>query len=140
MTRLEDDHYCFACGIDNPIGLKVDIRRGERESELRWRPTREFQGFREILHGGIVSTLLDEAMAHAVLGVVSGAATARMSVQFRCPVRTDSEITVRARVVERRGRVVSASASLFQQGDEMATAEGKFVIVRAESPAAGGEG
>ncbi|MFH1279028.1 MAG: PaaI family thioesterase [Candidatus Eisenbacteria bacterium] len=130
MTSLEDDRYCFACGRNNPAGLKVETRRENGSAELLWAPSREYQGFKGILHGGIVTTLLDEAMAHAVLSVVSGAATATISVQFRRPVRTDREVSVRALLEERRGRVLLAKAVLTQAGREMATAEGKFVLVR----------
>lgn len=130
MTSLEDDRYCFACGPENPAGLRVETDREDGTAEIRWTPGREYQGFKGILHGGIVSTLLDEAMAHAVLSVVPGAATASLSVRFQLPVSTDRDVTVRARVEERRGRVILASGVLLQEGREMATAEGKFVLVR----------
>lgn len=129
-TSLEDDRYCFACGPDNPSGLRVESNREEGTAEIRWTPGREYQGFKGILHGGIVSTLLDEAMAHAVLSVVSGAATAALSVRFQRPVSTDRDVTIRARVEERRGRVLLAKGVLTQEGREMATAEGKFVLLR----------
>lgn len=130
MTLLEDDRYCFLCGRDNPIGLHVEPERDEGRCTIRWKPEREYQGFRNILHGGIISALLDEAMAHAVLTVAPGAATASLAVSFKKPARTEGEITVTGRVVERRGRLVRASGVLVQEGEEKASAEARFVVVR----------
>ncbi|MFH1681278.1 MAG: PaaI family thioesterase [Candidatus Eisenbacteria bacterium] len=129
MTPIEDDRYCFLCGRDNPIGLHVEPKRESGRCEIRWMPAREYQGFRDVLHGGIISALLDEAMAHAVLSVAPGAATASLSACFRKPVRTDREIVVRARVDERRGRLLRASGVLVQEGEERAAAEAKFVVI-----------
>ena len=129
MTSLEDDRYCFACGRDNPSGLQVETRREDGSAELRWTPSREYQGFKEILHGGIVSTLLDEAMAHAVLSVREGTATAEMRVLFEKPVDTAGEITVEARVNEEKHRLLRASAELRQDGTQKASAQGTFIQV-----------
>jgi uncharacterized protein (TIGR00369 family) len=131
--RLTDDHYCFACGSENPVGLRLLPDRGEGRCEIRWTPRREHQGFQDILHGGIISTLLDEAMAHAVLSVIPGAATASLVVTFKKPVRPGREVTVRAVVAERKGRVLRTTACLLQDGEEKAAAEAKFVVIRAES-------
>lgn len=129
MTDLVDDRYCFACGPRNPVGLRVEVRREEGRCLLRWSPSREYQGFREILHGGILATLLDEAMAHAVLGVAPGAATASLRIRFRKPARTEGAILVEARVEERKGRLIRASGVLRQEDEEKASAEGTFVVV-----------
>jgi uncharacterized protein (TIGR00369 family) len=127
--RFEDDRYCYLCGPENPIGLRVKPNKADGRCEIRWMPEREYQGFRNILHGGIISALLDEAMAHAVLTVAPGAATVALSVCFRKPARTDREVHVRARVEERRGRLVRASAVLVQEGEERASAEARFVAL-----------
>ncbi len=126
MTPLGDDRYCFACGPENPIGLKVRSVREEGTAEIVWNPSREFQGFKGILHGGITSTLLDEAMAHAAINAV----TARISVRFRKPVRTDREIRVRARVTGRKGRLIRVTTTLVQEEETRASAEGEFILSR----------
>jgi len=135
LTRFEDDHYCFACGKENPAGLQVRVDRDDGRCRLLWNPKREFQGFREILHGGIISTLLDEAMAHAVLSVRGGTATAEIRVVFEKPVNTAEEITVEARVEEEKRRLLRASAELLQGGARKASARGTFVQVARPHPA-----
>jgi uncharacterized protein (TIGR00369 family) len=129
MPRLVDDRYCFVCGVRNPIGLHVRTEREEGVCLLRWTPSREYQGFQDVLHGGIISALLDEAMAHAVLTVAPGAATAALEVSFQKPTRTDREVLVSARVEERKGRIVKAAGSLSQEGETRASARGTFLVV-----------
>jgi acyl-coenzyme A thioesterase PaaI-like protein len=129
LSRFVDDHYCFACGKENPAGLRVRIDRNDGRCLLSWNPKREFQGFREILHGGIISTLLDEAMAHAVLSVRDGTATAEIRVVFEKPVDTSAEIFVEARVEEENRRLLRASAELLQAGTRKASARATFVQV-----------
>jgi acyl-coenzyme A thioesterase PaaI-like protein len=68
-------------------------------------------------------------MAHAVLTVAPGAATAALEVSFQKPTRTDREVLVSARVEERKGRIVKASGSLSQEGETRASARGTFLIV-----------
>ncbi len=68
MTDAEfvDDGYCFACGPYSPDGMHLHFERdGERAVRAEITLPPRFQGWRGTAHGGIVMTLLDEAMAHA---------------------------------------------------------------------------
>ena len=81
---FEDDGKCFACGHDNPIGLKLLFELdGEGRSVATFVPQRNFQGFSKVLHGGIVCTLLDEAMAWAMILHGYSGATVSLRVKFR---------------------------------------------------------
>ena len=83
--RALGDNYCFACGLDNPYGLKLDFRiEGDRfvtETTL----VREYQSYTGVAHGGIVSTLLDEAMGGYLVALGEKAVTGRLSVRYRRP-------------------------------------------------------
>ena len=127
LSDLIDDDCCFACGAANPHGLHVRVAASDGECELRWEPRPEFQGYRGILHGGIASTLLDEAMAYACISLAGPCATASMSVRFRRPVSTESPIVVRATASRLRERVIEASAELLQGDEVMCTADSRFV-------------
>lgn len=140
--KLIDDHYCFACGLKNPIGLKLRFqypREGECWAEFV--PLREYQGWQGVLHGGIVSTLLDEALAHALGGPErggggSGAVTAEISVSFKKPVLIGTKVILTGRVTGRRGRLIEASSQINSpQGDVLASAAGKLIIPRFRSDA-----
>jgi uncharacterized protein (TIGR00369 family) len=106
---------CFGCGEDNPGGLQLkrDMRIEGEEAIVETSVPSRFEGFRGVVHGGIVATLLDETMGLACtqgLGL-SGAMTAEISVRFRAPVLVDSPVTVRARAV-RDGRKLNCTAEV----------------------------
>ena len=74
-------------------------------------PAETWQGFPRIIHGGIVATVLDEAMAKAV-SAVGRALTGELRVRYRRPVAPGDELRVRGWVVERTRRVMRAEAAL----------------------------
>src|SRR5262245_4874414 len=58
---LEDDAMCFCCGQKNPIGLKLEFHETpDGRMGTIWIPRKEHQGFKDIVHGGLVATVLDE--------------------------------------------------------------------------------
>jgi uncharacterized protein (TIGR00369 family) len=120
--------YCFACGAANPVGLHLKPEASDGKCVMRWEPKREYQGYDDVLHGGITATLLDEAMAYACLSVQAGCATAEMETRFIRPISTAKPIMISAIMVERRRRMLRAEAELFQDGEIMARATGKFVV------------
>lgn len=104
--EIIEDSYCFACGKDNPIGLKLPIKLLDNEGGayiLPYKIKNEFQGYKGIVHGGIISTILDELSVYAAASINLKTVTANIEVKFLKPVYVDENITVRARVVEKRG-------------------------------------
>ena len=74
---------CFVCGPDNPIGLKVvfDIEDGKCIGEFV--PKKEHAGFRNITHGGILFSLLDDVMANFLWLQGERCFTARADIRYR---------------------------------------------------------
>ncbi len=62
--RALGDNYCFACGLDNPYGLKLDFRIEGDCYVARKTLAREYQSYTGVAHGVIVSTLLDLSLIH----------------------------------------------------------------------------
>ena len=120
--------HCFACGQDNPAGLKlVFTHRPEGVADATWIPGQEHQGWPGVVHGGLLSTVLDEAMSHAVLAAGLRAMTAELRVRFRRPAPPGCEVRIRGWVVERAKRLVEAEASLTDTaGAEYAHGWGRF--------------
>ncbi len=127
-----DDRHCFVCGEENRSGLRITPVGRDGRGSIEWHPSRVYQGYTGILHGGIVSALLDEAMAYAVMSVAGRAATAEISISFHRPVSTDLPVYVEAEIVRQRGRVFQTKAKILQGTDVMAKATAKFLAV--ESP------
>lgn len=125
---FRDDRHCFVCGELNELGLKLSPTGEDSRGTIRWTPGREHQGYAGVVHGGLISTLMDEAMAYAAMSLYGSCATREMTVKFRRPVNTGEEVLVEAEITETRGKLVRLKASLEQDGQLKAMAEGTFVI------------
>ena len=127
------DHGCFGCGDANPIGLRLQFYRTDEGVSATFLPRTEHEGYMRMIHGGIVSTVLDEAMSWAVIDSGRLAVTARMSIDFRKPVPSHEPLTITARVTRDRGRAVETSAELKSSaGELLASSTGLFIRVSEE--------
>jgi len=126
--RAQPQSACVACGPDHPHGLHLDFDLASDGSvSAYWTPGEDWQGFRGVIHGGIVSTVLDEAMAKAV-AAVGKALTGELRVRFRHPVRPGEDLRIRGWIVERTRRVIRAEATLTTlDGSERAHAWSAFL-------------
>jgi acyl-coenzyme A thioesterase PaaI-like protein len=120
---------CFVCGQDNPAGLRIAFRRLEGAGvAAAWTPETPWEGFRGIVHGGLVSTVLDEAMSKAVAASGNEALTAELRVRFRLPVRSKETFAIRGWIVRRNKRLIETEAVLTDlRGIEHAHAWGRFL-------------
>lgn len=130
-----NNHGCFGCGLANPIGLKLVFYRQEHAIEAVFTPQPEHEGYIGIVHGGILATLLDEAMSWAIISATHHLfVTLRIELAFRYPVRVGQEVRVRGWVEEKRGRFAKARAEILDtvEGRRLAEAAGSFVRVAPE--------
>ncbi len=124
---------CFACGRDNDIGLKLEFAHDPRgEALAAWTPASTHEGWPGVVHGGLLSTVLDEAMSHAVLAAGLKAMTAELRVRFREPAPSRCALTAKAWITARAKRLVEAEASITgADGREYAHGWGRFLCVDA---------
>ena len=133
LVNTSTDHGCFGCGEQNPIGLRLKFHRVDGAVQAAFTQEKIHEGYAQMTHGGIVATLLDEAMSWAVIDRGHLAVTARMDVQFRRPVPIGEPLIVTARVERDRKRLVEAAGELrTQAGDLLASANGVFMRVSQE--------
>jgi acyl-coenzyme A thioesterase PaaI-like protein len=122
-------HHCFACGSLNTsgMGLVLHVERGRSWVELTLEP--RFQGWEGIAHGGIVTTILDEVMAWALVGEDSWGLTARLSVDFKRPVVVGQALHAEGWIARARRRIVDTEGRLTDStsGQTLATATGVYV-------------
>ena len=131
--ELKDDHHCFACGQENPGGLKLDFKVDEesRSISTEFIPEKTFQGYKDITHGGVISTVLDEAMTKLAFSLGVDAVTAKLTVRFKSPLMVGEKAIVTGRLVKESGRVVTAEAvAVRPDGKVIAVAEGLLMRVR----------
>ena len=122
---------CFGCGVDNPHGLQLQFRLDpDGTVEASWIPDTKWEGLQGIVHGGIITTLLDEAMARAVATAGCKSMTADLRVRFREYAKTGEPLRVRGWVVKRRRRLIEAEATVVaHDGSERAHAWATFLAV-----------
>lgn len=124
------DNRCFACGSENPAGLRLDIRESADGVFAKIKMNPVFQGYQNIIHGGIVSTILDEMAVWASFKRGHKAATAELNVRIKKPMYVDTEYTATGRVVNIKHKLVMAQAEIKDFNDEIiACAEVKLIRI-----------
>lgn len=125
MARTELPHTrgCLVCGRENPHGLRlslhVDTDTGTVTTD--YTPTPQHIGFEGIIHGGVLATVLDEAMVWAATWAgkrfcVCGELTVRyrQSATVGAPLRVEAKVdAVRSRMIETSGSIVDAAGNVF---------------------------
>ncbi|HZL36867.1 MAG TPA: PaaI family thioesterase [Tepidisphaeraceae bacterium] len=132
-TPLPHTAGCIVCGRDNPHGLHlslgVDPATGIVTTEFEARP--EHIGFEGIVHGGVLATVLDEAMVWAATWAgrrfcVCG----ELNVRYRNSAPVGAALRIEARVDAFRSRLIETTGSITDAaGIVYATATGKYVPV-----------
>ena len=126
---------CFACGPEHPGGLRLAFQT-DTEARTAWAETTvgpRFEGADGMVHGGIVATLLDEAMVHASRTVTPLAATASLRVRYRAPTPTGETVRIEAQVLWTRHGAIGCTARLSQRGRVLAEGEAVLMAVSGTS-------
>jgi len=92
------NYNCFACSPDNSVGLQMEFYENGDEIISAWVPDKKFEGYYNILHGGIQSTLMDEIASWAVqVKIKTAGVTFKMGVTLKKPVYiTNNKIHLKA--------------------------------------------
>jgi len=139
MLELRDDSMCFACGTRNPDGLHLEFAFEDGEVTTSIAFPKKYQGYRNVVHGGLISTVLDEAMVTLLNKMGLLAVTAELKVRFLRPARVGETIRVTASLLERRGRHSRVTArAVGADGSEIAHGESRCVSFGAYDPEDGG--
>jgi acyl-coenzyme A thioesterase PaaI-like protein len=133
---------CFGCGPANPIGLHMHFERHEDGGvQARFSPGIEHQGWDGVMHGGLVTVLLDEAMAWAAAEQTRMYYTGRLEVRYRRPVPTGAALLVRGWITRDRGRSLETRGEIqSEEGQTLAEATALFLAAPTPSPSGRGLG
>jgi uncharacterized protein (TIGR00369 family) len=126
---------CFGCGAANPAGLQLKfvLSPGGRSYVCEFELGAQFGGPPGHAHGGIIATILDEAMGKANKLKGKIALTRRLEVDYLCPVPLDQPLVAEGRVSLMRGRALYNQAELRSAaGVVLARSRGKFLTIDAE--------
>ena len=134
-TRLpvDEDHNCFACGPANPHGLHMSFMSNGEVVVSHLTVPEHLRGWNNMVHGGIISTILDEVMSWAAIHLIKSIiVTRKMTVEFLKPVFIGRQLTAEARVTEIRSRKEALlQGDLYNQDKVLcARASGSFALLK----------
>lgn len=117
FAQKKDEGYnCFGCSPDNPIGLNMEFYTDGESIVSEWDPQNHFQGYVNVLHGGIQATLMDEIASWLVYALLDTAGvTANLNVNYLKPVYINGPIQIKARLKERGERKAIIKAEILNE-------------------------
>jgi uncharacterized protein (TIGR00369 family) len=132
--ELPHTHECFVCGESNSTGLKVRFSWQGDCAVTRVTLGNEWCGYRGIVHGGVLSALLDETMGWAPSYLKRRmAVTAEMTIRFVKPVPTGVPLVVTGRFTEDRRLYWKCMGDIRgEDGTLYVTGSAKFVPLTSE--------
>ncbi len=132
MTEvLRKTDTCFVCGAQNASGLRAVFEVDEERRSIlgRFIPRPEHEGWEGVVHGGILTALMDEAMVKLAAHLGMPAVSAELTVKFKAPARSGEEVTIRGRITGSGHRLVLAEAEVVRGAVAVAEAKGKLLRV-----------
>ena len=136
LLRLPHTAGCLVCGRDNPHGLRLDLHVDPDTGtvNLEFAPRPEHIGFKGVVHGGVIATVLDEAMVWAATWAGRRfCVCAELTTRFRREARVGAALAVEARVDSSRPRLLTTSATVTDAaGQLVASGTAKYMPVPPE--------
>jgi acyl-coenzyme A thioesterase PaaI-like protein len=129
MKRQPGSKMCFVCGRENPIGLHVPFFVDGETVVAEFVPQPEHQGYPGVMHGGLVTTLLDETIGRAAFLRDMWAVTGRLEVRFRRSVPIGEKITITSRITRIRNNVIEAEGEV-RLADGTVAVEGRGLYIK----------
>ncbi len=134
IIRLEPNpaNKCFGCGGDNSGGMKLMFEQDNTNRKIvgRFVLGERYQGGGGFVHGGIIATLLDEAMGKVCRFREARAVTAELTVEYLKPISVDEQILVEGRETGQKGRNLFIAGEIRNEaGEILARGRARFVVI-----------
>ena len=128
-NKAMETDWCFGCGENNPIGLKLKMKQENNMCSAYFVARKDLESYGDRLHGGIISTLLDEVMGDYVFRTAGVPTyTAKLNIRFRSAVRIGERVKAEGWIESHRGRLyITKGRVLHEDGTIAAEAEGKMM-------------
>ncbi len=126
---IKSSDYCFACGKANPIGFHLEIKEEGDCVKANFRMRREYEGYANIIHGGIIATLLDELIAWACRKKGYSALTAELKVRLKKAVYVGEEVEITGRILDKKRNILYCVSEMKNgRGELVASAFAKMLF------------
>lgn len=121
--------FSIVTGTAHPVAppVRVEVRDGEVRG--RFRLGKQYEGGPGLVHGGVLSLLLDHLLGEAAFAAGVGGMTVGLDVRYLAPTPIDTDLEIACRVAEVDGRKVRLTGEVTLDGTPTATARGLFVQI-----------
>jgi len=124
---------CFGCGQNNPIGLKLSFTKDGDTCRAEFTPGKVHQGWPGVVHGGILTCMLDEAMNYAAYFEGVSCITAQMEIRLRQPVMVEEPLVITSSITKNRKKLIETRARVcLKDGTVVAESTSKQFVVEVE--------
>lgn len=116
-----EGYNCFGCSPNNEQGLQMEFKEEGEYIVSNWKPRQHFQGYHNVLHGGIQATLMDEIASWCVqVKQKTAGVTSNMDIRYKKPVYTDKgEIIIKASIKEQRRNLTDVKVELYNHNNKL---------------------
>jgi acyl-coenzyme A thioesterase PaaI-like protein len=121
--EIEAAPMCFACGPDNPVGLKIRFDVQGDECTAEFTPNENHVGFSDTVHGGIIYTALDDVTANILYQQGRKAHTAKCEIRYRQPARVGEKLLLKGWIETERRRLIILKGEMRRAVDDVVVAE-----------------
>jgi uncharacterized protein (TIGR00369 family) len=131
--NIVDESLCFVCGKANERGLKLAFHSANGTTLSEFALPNDFQGYKNIIHGGVIAAILDEAMIQAAMAEGHKPVTAEITVRFKQPLSAGRTAIVEAVLTQNGPRIIKARSHISDKtsGVLIAEATGKMIPLKA---------
>jgi len=132
--KLEDDHFCFACGSLNNSGLKLNFILDEKNQTIstEFTPKKIHQGYKDIVHGGLIGLIMDECMVNLAWKLGMPAVSAEYNVRLYRPAMIGKTLKFTAKITSHSHRILIISAECLDKNTRQRIATSSAKCVRLE--------
>ena len=121
--EIEAAPMCFACGVDNPVGLKIRFDVQGDQCTAEFTPNENHVGFSDTVHGGIIYTALDDVTANILYQQGRKAHTAKCEIRYRQPARVGEKLMLKGWIETERRRLIILKGEIRRAADDVVVAE-----------------
>ena len=116
-----DGYNCFACSPANEIGIKMEFFEEGEELICKWEPSKHYEGFSNVLHGGIQATLLDEMGAWVVARKLQTVGfTSKLTIKYhKTVVINQPYIYIKAKLTEVKRNLAFIEAHIYNYEEQL---------------------
>lgn len=133
MTNTQSinaSNHCFVCGRSNPIGLKIKFQISEDRCIARFVPGKDCSGWKDTVHGGILYSILDDAMANWLFLQGTKVMTVKGDIKYRKPLAVLTPILIEAWQTKERRNLITMESHILLADSRQVIAQGSSTFIK----------